>query len=345
MLLTTLDGLFPILDAHSYTDMINRREFIKTSAVAASGMVASTSLLGQMRKSPEKIQRVGLQVWSIAKFLQQNFTDSIAMLSRAGYKEIELFGPYPFSTQKDKDAWAGITQMLGFSESGYFNHTAKEFRDVLDHHGLTSPAMHIGLDTLRNKMAETAEAAHILGQRYAGIAAIPQEERGSLDDYKRLADEFNMIGEKAKKHGIRFYYHNHGYGLSEMEGIIPFDLILDRTDPSLVFFEMDIFWHTAGGADPVKYLDKYPGRFKLMHVKDMAVKTRFSGDGGNPQQWVELFQYIKDPGNGVLDLKTILSHAKESGVEHFIIENDVMTNPKQSLEKGFKYVSSLELRS
>ena len=121
-------------------------------------------------------------------------------------------------------------------------------------------------------------------------------------------------------------------------------LFSERTDPSLVYLEMDIFWTTAGGADPIKYLDKNTGRFKLMHVKDMKKQVRFSGDGGNPKQWMELFLYITDAGSGVLDLENILSHAKKSGVEHFIVENDVIVNPKESLEKGYKYVASVNLK-
>ena len=324
--------------------MFNRREFIKASAAAVAGTVVTSSPLMAAISNQSKIKNIGLQVWSIAKFLEQDFNGNLEMLTKIGYKELELFGPYPFSTQKDKDAWKVTISLLNFSQSGYFNHTAKELKAILDSKGLSTPAMHVGLDTLRNKMGETAEAAHILGQQYAGLAAIPEEERHTLDDYKRIADEFNVIGEKAKAQGIRFYYHNHGYGLKEMEGKIPFDLILERTDPSLVYLEMDIFWTTAGGADPISYLDKNPGRYKLMHVKDMKKQVRFSGDGGSPKQWVELFPYITDAGNGVLDLKTILSHAKRSGVEHFIVENDVITDPKESLEKGYQYLYSVELK-
>jgi sugar phosphate isomerase/epimerase len=323
--------------------MFNRRTFIKTSAVAAAGAMVTSSSAIPAIDSYVKIKNAGLQLWSIAKNIEQDFTGTLQMVSEIGYKELELFGPYPFSTEKDKAVWNSITQMLGFSQSGYFNHTAKQFKEILDSKGLATPAMHIGLDTLRNKLGETAEAAHILGQQYAGIASIPEAERRTLDDYKRMADEFNVIGEKAKSLGIRFYYHNHGYGLKEMEGKIPFDIILERTDPSLVYFEMDIFWTAAGGADPLKYLDGNPGRYKLMHVKDMTKQIRFSGDGGDPQQWIELFPYITDAGSGIFDLKAILSHAQKSGVEHFIIENDVITNAKDSLEKAYKYLSSLNL--
>lgn len=323
--------------------MYNRRSFIKTSAAAAAGTLFASNPLMAAISHHSKITSIGLQVWSVAKLLQEDFAGTVKMLAQYGYKELELFGPYPFSTQKDKDSWKAVTPMLAFSQSGYFGHTAKELKQILDNNGLAASAMHVGLDTLRNNMAETAEAAHILGQQYAGIAYIPQEERNTLDDYKRIADEFNVIGEKAKANGIRFYYHNHGYGLTEMEGKIPLDIILERTDPSLVYLEMDLFWTVAGGADPIKYFDNNPGRYKLMHVKDMTKLVRFAGNGGDPKQWVELFPYITDAGSGMLDLKTILSHAKKSGVEHFIAENDVMTNPKDSLEKAHKYLTGLEL--
>jgi TAT (twin-arginine translocation) pathway signal sequence./Xylose isomerase-like TIM barrel. len=321
--------------------MYNRRQFIKHSAAVSAGAFAMPLLAHSKNKS--KVSKIGVQVWSIAKFLEKDFKGSLKMLADLGYDELELYGPYPFSSEKDKASWGSMTGMLGFSQSGYFNHTAKEFKSILDSYGLKTPAMHIGLDTLRTKLEKTAEAAHILGQQYAGIAAIPEEERKTLDDYKRIADDFNSIGEKAKSLGIRFYYHNHGYGLKAIDGIIPFDLILERTDPSLVFFEMDIFWTTAGGADPIKYLDANPGRFKLMHVKDMKEQVQFSGDGGNPEQWVELFPYITDAGSGVLDLETILAHAKKSGMEHFIIENDVITDPKTSLKNSYQYLSSIQL--
>lgn len=304
---------------------------------------ASMALPGWMAAAPADINRVGLQVWSIAKNLQTDFSGTLKLISQIGYKEIELYGPYPFSTEKDKANWNAVTPLLSFSQSGYFGRSLSEFKKALTDVGLQTPAMHIGLDTLRNKMGETAEAAHALGQQYAGIAAIPEGERKTLDDYKRIADDFNVIGENAKKHGIRFYYHNHGYGLVPMEGVIPFDLILKRTDPSLVFFEMDLFWTTAGGADPIQYLDQNPGRYKLMHVKDMKQKVRFSGDGGNANQWIELFPNITDAGKGILDLKNILAHAKKSGVEHFVVENDVITNVQDSLETSYKYVSSLKL--
>ena len=98
--------------------------------------------------------------------------------------------------------------------------------------------------------------------------------------------------------------------------------------------EMDLFWTVAGGADPVEFLDAYRGRYRLMHIKDMKQRVRFSGDGGDAAQWIELFPYVTDAGSGVLDLPTILSHAKRSGVEHFLVEQDLVANPASRCERA-----------
>ena len=126
-----------------------------------------------------------------------------------------------------------------------------------------------------------------------------------------------------------------------MDGQIPLQLVLDGTDSSLVFLEMDLYWTTAGGADPLSLLEKYKGRYHLMHVKDMSKKVQFSGDGGTSQQWIELFPFMTTAGNGVLDLKTIIPAAKKSGVKHFIVEQDMVADPETALKKSYDYLAGL----
>ena len=273
--------------------------------------------------------------------MEKDFAGTMKMLSRIGYKEIEFYGPYPFSAKEDVERWDAVTPSLGFSGSGYFGLTVKQVKKILDDNGLTSPSMHTGLFTLENRMAEMAEAAQVLGTKY--IILPSAQTQSTLDGYKQQADQFNKIGASAAKHGLRFTYHNHGNGLKEMDGKVPMELILEQTDPKLVYMQMDIYWTTAGGIDPVSYLDKYPGRFRLMHIKDMIKKVQFSGDGGDSKQWIELFPYMTDAGSGVLDLKNILSHAKKSGMEHFIVERDMAPNPEEALGKAYQYVSSVKL--
>ena len=111
--------------------MLNRRKFIHTSAVTAAGtMVVSSSLMSLVKSSSRS--KIGLQLWSIAKNFEQDFNGTIQMIAEIGYKELELFGPYPFSSEKDKISWNTNSKLVGFSQSGYFNHTAKEFKEILD---------------------------------------------------------------------------------------------------------------------------------------------------------------------------------------------------------------------
>ena len=321
--------------------MPGRRDFIKnTGALALSGLAFQNLHAGDFFSPRAHLDKIGLQLFSIPKLLEKDFAGTMKMVSQIGFKEVELFGPYPFSTDEAKERWKSIVPQVGFSGSGYFGLTVQEVKKILDDNGLTSGSMHTDLTTLNNRMEPMAEAAHILGQTYVILPSY--ETQSNLDGYKRLADQFNKIGESAKKSGVRFAFHNHGNGLKEMEGKIPLDLLLEQTDPELVYLQMDIYWTTAGGIDPVAYLDKYKGRYRLIHLKDMKKLTRFSGDGGDPKQWIELWPLMADAGSGVLDLKSIVSHGKKSGVEHFILKQDMVKDPDIALVKSYKYLSQLD---
>jgi sugar phosphate isomerase/epimerase len=127
-----------------------------------------------------------------------------------------------------------------------------------------------------------------------------------------------------------------------MEGEVPLDLIFRETDPALVFFEMDLYWTTAGGADPIKLFNTHTNRYRAMHVKDMKQAVRFSGDGGNAKQWIELWDYMTTAGDGILDLNTILHTAKRNGVEHFFVEQDIVKQPEIALKRSIDYLKQLK---
>lgn len=203
--------------------------------------------------------------------------------------------------------------------------------------------MHVDFDTLATRLEQVGEAAYALGHRYAGIASIPPERRRTLDDYRRVADTFNALGARAAPLGFKVLYHNHGYGLRPVEGQVPLHVLLERTDPTVVAFEMDLFWTVAGGADPVALLDAYPRHYRLIHVKDMTKQARFAGDGGDPAQWVPLFPFMTTAGSGVLDLPRILAHAQRAGVQHFYVEQDLVADPEAALGASLRYLRAVEL--
>jgi sugar phosphate isomerase/epimerase len=317
---------------------MNRRNFLRKAAVLSA---SSTIPLDSFFTKFKKMKKIGIQLFSLPRLLEKDFRGAVKMLAEMGYKEVELYGPYPFSAASARERWKAVTPALGFSGSGYFGHSAQEVRAILKEYSMTAPSIHTDLDTLQTKMDALGEAAEVLGFKYAGLPAIPEEKRQTLDDYKKMADAFNEIGEQAKRVGLKFAYHNHGYGLQEMDGQIPLNLILDRTDAGLVFFEMDIYWTAAGGADPIAYLDAYTKRYHLMHLKDMKEKVRFSGDGGDSSQWIELFPYMTTAGAGVLDVAAIIAKAEKAGVRHFFVEQDMVAEPEVALKKSADYLKAL----
>jgi sugar phosphate isomerase/epimerase len=323
---------------------MDRKDFIKQVGILGLGStIIPQNTLANISPWVEArvLKKIGVQLFSLPTSLENDFEGSIAMLAAMGYREIVLYGPYYFSTPPAKERWKAVTPMLGFKGSGYFGRTENQIKDLFESHSLSIPAIHTDLDTLEKNMPRLGEAGAALGFTYVILPSIPDERRQSLDDYKRMAEVFNGIGENAKKEGLRFAYHNHGYGLSEVDGQIPLHLIFDNTDPDLVFFEMDLFWTISGKADPVEYLKKYKNRYHLMHVKDMKELKTFSGDGGNASQWIELFPNMTTAGDGVIDLEAILQVAKKNGVRHFFVEQDMVENPEQALKSSIQFLKTL----
>lgn len=313
---------------------MNRRDFLSvTSFILAS----STFRVASARAK----QALGVQLFSIPKMLEKNFREGIAFVAGLGYSEVEFYGPYTFSAPEARAHWNSITPQLGFSGSGFFGLTAERVRSILDENRVSAPSMHTDLATLQEGMGALADAAHVLGSTYVVLPSIPQAKRVTLDDYKRMADTFNRIGTEARSHGLKFGYHNHGYGLREMQGQIPLQIILRQTDPELVFFEMDIYWTTAGGADPVQLLRQNPGRYKLLHLKDMKELRHFKGDGGDPSQWIELFPYMTSVGDGVLDIKGIIAQAQKSDVKYLFVEQDMVADPAVALRRSADFLLKL----
>ncbi len=320
---------------------MKRRNFLKNTSAAATALSLFPGLVTISEN--KNLKSLGVQLFSLPKLLEKDFRSGIKMLAKMGYTEIEMYGPYPFSVDSVKEGWKSLTPYLGFSGSGYFGHTAQEVRAILNEYGIKASSVHTDMETLQNRMSQLGEAADQIGFEYIGLPAIPQEKRKTLDDYKKVAEEFNNIGEQAKKMGLKFAHHNHGYGLQEMDGQIPLNILLEQTDPSLVFFELDIYWTIAGGADPINYLESYPDRYHLMHLKDMKEKVKFSGDGSDPSQWMELFPYMTSVGNGVIDIASIIRTGEKIGVKHFYVEQDFVENPEIALKNSYDYLKTIKL--
>ena len=317
---------------------IQRRTFLKRSAAAVSGL-AALSLAGC--SAPAAGRNWGIQLFTIPKSCSDDFSGTLKKLSALGYRELELFGPYPFSDPSSKESWKGLAEQMGIPNTGFYGMEVPVLKKMLADLDLSVPSVHLDLATMRNAIHPAMEEFSRLGVRYAAIPALMGQPLGTLDDFKRFASEFNGFGKQMKEHGITFVYHNHGYEHAVKDGRIPMEVLIEETDPELVKFELDIFWMQAAGADPVAFMNKYPGRFKLMHVKDAAEPVRFSGDGSTPDQWMAIFGKMADPGTGVFDIKGIVEAGVRSGVEHFYLERDLTPQPDLTLTNSIAYFKKL----
>lgn len=321
--------------------MLPRRQFIKSTSWATAFAFSpfAHSLLDDFMKKKKKL---GVQLFTIPQMVDKDLKGTLQLLSEIGYKEVEFFGPYPFSAPETVEGWKPLAAQLGFKRNAFYGYSLAEVKSMLSEFKLKTPSMHLDLITFRKNLKATLDNVAPLGVKYLALPALSDiNERKTLDHYKRLAEEFNSFGQQMSTYGMAFVYHNHGFEHAKMEGVVPMDFLLQNTDSKNVKFELDIFWMSAAGADPVDYLNRYPGRYKLMHIKDAAEKVRFAGDGGTPDQWMAVFSKMADPGTGVFDIPKILAAGEKAGVEHFFLERDLTPTPESTLKNSFVNLSKM----
>jgi sugar phosphate isomerase/epimerase len=238
----------------------------------------------------------------VRRELERDFEGTLASLGSMGYDEVEF--------------------------AGYFDRRPEEVKAVLGRHGLAAPSAHVPLEVVRRDWARTLDAARIIGHRYIVVPWLPPESRRTLDDFKRLAAEFDRLGEEAKRVEIRFAYHNHDFEFAPLDGRLPYDVLLAETEPGNVALELDLFWITKGGQDPLAYFARYPGRFEMVHVKDSS---------GPPEH------RQVDVGQGIIDFRRILARRRQAGIRHLFVEHDDPTNPLAFARASHDYLERLEL--
>ena len=220
----------------------------------------------------------------------------------------------------------GITDM---EFSNLFGKTAAELRKLLDERGMKCSSFGVGYPDLQNKLAEVGQNAKTLGAQFVRVAWVPHKGPFTLDLAKQTVADFNRFGKQLKdEYGLTFCYHNHGYEFEQYETGTLMDYIIQNTDPKYVSFEMDILWTVFPGQDPVALLNKYPDRFKLMHLKDLRKGVAGNLSGGTPvENDVAL-------GTGQINLPAVLKAAQKAGVAHYYIEDEspsIATQVPQSI--------------
>ena len=287
---------------------MDRRTFLGT-------MTAATLLTRRLGFAADdhKIEKIGLQLYTVRDLMKQDFDGTLAKVAAIGYKEVEF--------------------------AGYFDHSPKDVRAAVDRHGLRAPSAHIDYKSLGERFPEVIEAAKVVGHEYLVNPWIDEEIRKQPDGWKQAAETFNRAGEACKKAGIQFAYHNHWFEFLPVNGKLPYDLLLTECDPNLVKMELDLCWITVGGQDPLRYFDRYPGRFPLVHVKD--VKRVPPVTAGGAQDFGSSMKDMTEVGSGIIDWKKIFAQSDKAGMKHYFVEHDNPKKPLESIKKSYDYLARL----
>ena len=281
---------------------MKRREFIQTASFAAVGLLSLPSFLAVAKAK----KGLGLQLYSLRDSMPKDPKGVLKQVASFGYKELETYG---------------------YANGKLFGMEIREFNEYVKSLGMKVTSGHYGIDIIRGDWEKAVLDAKAIGQKYMVCPYLNESERSSIADYKKRCEEFNKAGEICNKHGIRFGYHNHAFEFTELEGQIPYDVMLAELDPKKVSMEMDIFWVVNAGFDPLQYFQKYPGRFEMWHVKDMDKSDKNRN---------------ADVGQGSIDWKAIFAKAKQSGLKQFFVEQESYPGePIKSIEACAKYMKTI----
>lgn len=276
---------------------IPRREFVQMMAAVGAGTLFCRAPRTANRG---RLDKIGIQLYTVRDQMKADFEGTLARIAQIGYKEVEF--------------------------AGYFDRAPADVRAILDRNGLSAPATHIMLMDIEGwkKAIDTAKA---VGHQYVVVPWIMEDKRKTLDDWKKMAAVFNQAAQMTKDAGMQFAYHNHDFEFQKIENQIPFDTLLQNTDPKLVQLEIDLYWITKGGQDPLSYFSRWPGRVPLVHVKDSA---------GAPDH------KQTDVGQGSIDWKRIFAKRDQAGIKHFFVEHDQPPQPFEGITVSYKYLSQLQ---
>lgn len=241
---------------------------------------------------------------------------------------------YTVRNEMGKDAKATLKEVaelgykyieaVDYKDGKFYGMAPKEFKKYMKSLGLKPISVHMGAMTLDNAEVLVADVK-AAGFKYF-IAPVPPmgmfkfdpktRTLSMEDNIEKLTNILDVISRKAKAAGLEFLYHNHDFEFKEdANGVVPIEYLLEHLDPEFVNFQMDLYWVTKEGADPIAYFEKYPGRFKIWHVKDMDEQGRFA-----------------PVGQGTIDFKKILDKAELSGMEYYIVEQDQVFDGMEPME-------------
>lgn len=282
---------------------MNRRQILETGLIGGAAVLAgcgkpaetNTNNTGKTTAISPYTDKLGVQLYTLRTLFETDFRTTLKALADIGYKDIEF--------------------------AGYFDHTPREIKSLMDDLGLESHSTHVQLADMHDNFDAAVETAQEMGQTNLIIPWLHPDER-TIDSYKAIADLLNRRGEAVRDADMRVAYHNHEFEFEIIDDQVPYNILLDETDSKFVSMEIDFFWARKANIDPVALFNRAPGRFIACHIKDMSS----TGD-------------MVDVGDGEIDFGEIFKHAETAGLQRFYVEHDQPADPITSVTRSFQHLA------
>jgi sugar phosphate isomerase/epimerase len=278
---------------------MNRRRFVHSCAASLAG----TSLVWR-RPAPAPLGRIGLELYSVRTAMQANPERTLAAVRAMGYTDVELLWSF-----------------------GNFGRTPQQVRDSLIHEGLHAPSAHVAPEILLGDWNKSLADAQLLGHEYLIVPSLPAETNRSLDQWRLWADRFNAAGAVARRAGVWLAFHNEPDHVKPIDGVIPYDLFVERTDPALVRLQLDVGNMVMGGGDPFDYLRRFGDRYWSFHMKDVVADR----------------SHDTELGKGTVDTHRFLAGIPELRRKPVYVEQEGAADPLASAKANYDFLAALDL--
>jgi sugar phosphate isomerase/epimerase len=281
---------------------VTRREFLQLSCIGVSALA-----FGRYSHASAARRPIGVQLYTVREQAESNLPETLAAIRKIGYDEVELY-------------W------------NVYSHPAAELKKMLSDSGLRARSGHFDYDGLAGKL----DYARELGLDYVICPMLPKQMWTSADGFKQAAEQFNRWGEEAQKRDLKFGFHNHNYEFAKLADTNGFDILMGNTDPKLVALELDCYWATQAGHDPVAMIKKYKDRVRMLHLKDRK-------RGFPPSQELNgAAEHFTEVGNGTIQWRDVLATAQANGIEHLFVEQDSSDrSPLESIRISYQNLQKM----
>jgi len=269
-----------------------RREIITTAAGVAVAAGCTPRVSAQTRRVP------GIELYTVRASMAQDVDKTLQAIAGIGYPEVEF--------------------------AGYFEHSAKEIRAMLDRYGLVSPSANVLGEDVWDDPQPVVDFAAEVGHDWVTIAWAEPENRQTADDWRHWVEVANRLGEACRANGMRAAYHSHDFEFQPIDGIVPFDLLLEETDPALLDFQMDFYWVRRAGKNIRDVLAMAPERMTMAHIKDMDAAGEMA-----------------DVGDGEIDFGGLLADPVAASIRHCFVERDDSEDPFRTAAASYRALSSI----